>query len=852
MTNPSVPVVLLAAALLVPATLPALDFVWWEGEAPSASSGGLKTEHWYNSPHARLSGGKSLGGDSAAQTWVEYHVEVPKDGEYSFYIRKFWQHGPFKYRWNASGEWSEVRNTPLLDSVTLDGHCINWVPGGKLKLAKGANTVRIEALEAGKPFVLDCFVLVNGSFIPNGLLKPGEKFNKAEPGTWSFEPDIDEYLKPDALGLRALNEKIAGGSGYLTLDKQGDLSDGAGRPLRLWATNTTVQERSFADVQTHARHLAKRGINMVRHHGHLNADGGRLDGPPNESQIVALQKLVAGMKGEGIYTTFSPYWAGYSGAPQQTLLFWNPDVQAAYKRWVKEALTRPNPYDANKTPLAKDPALAIFQIQNEDSMFFWTTMNALKDDNLTRITAMYHAWRTANKLEGTPPLNFKFWELGNANQDHQDTMRFFAETMRAWNSELERWLRDEVGCKALVNAGNWRTADQVRLLDLERWSYDANAVIGVNRYVGGVHVNPGNKDQAGYMVKAGDLFTDTSKTIDWEALATNARQVAGKAYIIPESTWVSPGNHHSEAPFLVAAYSALNGIDAYYWFALGQVGYDPTVGKFQVASPVIMGGWPAAAYLFRKGLVARGKPAVHEERALDDMWKLRSPLLAEEAGFDPNRDKSISPKSNITSTIDPAAYLVGPVEVVLGGDPAKSQALDLKPYVDKEAKRATSDTRELVMDWSTGLCTLDAPAAAGATGFLAKAGTIKLKGLAITARNDYATVLAVALDDKPLASSKKVLVQITTQNRPYGWKVSPASFTHEKKQYEGYRIDSMGEAPWNVVDSDLTLTLANKTLRKAVRLDENLYPTADVVPVRSDADGLVITPPKNTMYLLVQ
>jgi len=190
--------------------------------------------------------------------------------------------------------------------------------------------------------------------------------------------------------------------------------------------------------------------------------------------------------------------------------------------------------------------------------------------------------------------------------------------------------------------------------------------------------------------------------------------------------------------------------------------------------------------------------------------------------------------------------------VVYGGDPAKSVVADLKGLLDKDGKKATSITKELVMDWGNGLCTLDAPSAAGATGFLAKAGTIKLKGLSIAAKNDYATVLAVAMDDKPLATSKKVLVQITTRNRPFGWKASPAEFTHDKKQYQGFRIDATGEAPWNVSDTDMVITLANKGLKKAVRLDENLYPTADAVPVQAGKDGLVITPAKNTMYILVQ
>jgi hypothetical protein len=243
---------------------------------------------------------------------------------------------------------------------------------------------------------------------------------------------------------------------------------------------------------------------------------------------------------------------------------------------------------------------------------------------------------------------------------------------------------------------------------------------------------------------------------------------------------------------------------------------------------------------------------VHEERALDDLWNLNAPLLSEEAGFDPNRDANISPRSNIDTAVDPVAYLVGPVEVKYGGDPAKSEVMDLAPFVDKATGKVISNTREITLDPRTGLCLVDAPAAQGATGFLAKAGRIALGTLTIESRTAYATVLAVALDSKPLSASKRVLLQITTQHRPYGWKQSPATFTHEKKEYNGFRIDNVGSLPWNVVDTDMTLTIANPGLRTVKRLDENLYPTGDAVAVEREGKALRITPPRNTMYLLVE
>ena len=858
---------LTALLLSVPAD-PAIDYVWWEGETPKAQSGDLKDAHVFNSPHPRLSAGKSLGGTGKAGTFVEYVIEAPRDGEYFFYARKFWHHGPFQFRWNGEGEWRKVQNTALLDSVELSQHCVNWVPCGKVRLRKGPNAVRLEAVDPYGPFVFDCFVVSAVQLSPNGSLKPGEKYNLADPGTWAFEPDPDEY-RPDALGLRTtLNEKVAGENGYLAVNKDGDFTDGKGRVVRIWAVNTGVQNDYDLDgLRQHAKALAKRGVNMVRHHGHLNPGPDEPITKVNEKQIDAVHRLVAAMKEEGIYTTFSPFWATSKGGASWgipghagelfTLLFWDETMQAAYKGWIKELLTRPNPYDRNRTPLARDPAFAIFQIQNEDSMFFWTTSGFVKGEKEKRLAAKYHAWRQANGLPGTPPLNFKFWELGHPNQDHKDTMRFFAEIQRAWNREVERFLREDLGCRAVVNAGNWRTADQVKLLDLERYSYDVNAVIGVNRYVdggsgGGAHVNPRQGHRAGYAVDAGDFFQDTSVLLQPERLATCAKQVAGRAYIISESSWVSPMSRQAEGPFLVAVQSTLNGVDAYYWFATGQIGYDATITKWQFACPPLLGGFPAAAFLFRKNLVQRGKPVVHEERALDDLWNLRPPVIAEEGGYDPNRDAGFSPQSAIRTSVDPLAYLAGPVEVVYGGDPAKSTTADLKALIDKEGKKVTSVTREVVYDYGTGVCTVNAPAAQGAAGFLSQAGPLRLKDVQIDSKMEYAAVLAVALDGRPLRESRKILVQVTTQSRPHGWKQSEASYTADKRQLRGFRIDSKGSAPWNVANTDLTLTLAGPSSRKVTRLDENLYPAADRVEAKAAPGGVAIVPPPNAMYLLVE
>ena len=71
-------------------------------------------------------------------------------------------------------------------------------------------------------------------------------------------------------------------------------------------------------------------------------------------------------------------------------------------------------------------------------------------------------------------------------------MQFLTETMYRFNKMIGDYIRNDLGCKQLVNAGNWRTADNITMLDAERWSYTANDVMAVNRYYNGAHEGANN------------------------------------------------------------------------------------------------------------------------------------------------------------------------------------------------------------------------------------------------------------------------------------------------------------------------------------------------------------------------
>ena len=228
-----------------------------------------------------------------------------------------------------------------------------------------------------------------------------------------------------------MNEKVAGQSGFVRLAPDGEsFVLGDGTPVRFWGVTTFVQrDRSLAELAHHARFLAKRGVNMVRLHGHMDPKdkNARLT-DVDDKAIDEAWKLVAAMKKEGIYVTISPYWAanvkhvpsqwGLEGWPENQspfgLLFFNPKLQEGYKAWLKALLTRPNPYTG--IPLAKDPALAIIQLQNEDSLLFWTaqSIKGKQAELLGRqfgdwlkakygsLSAAFHAWGNETVQEDRP------------------------------------------------------------------------------------------------------------------------------------------------------------------------------------------------------------------------------------------------------------------------------------------------------------------------------------------------------------------------------------------------------------------------------------------------------------------
>ena len=735
-----------------------------------------------------------------------------------------------------------------------------------------------------------------GSTLGLASLAPAQAQEGQELGTWAFA--YPDNTKPGALlDLRSLNEKTAGETGFVHLSADGQsFVLGDGKPVRFWACGSDVYKNSPEDMARHARFLARIGVNMVRLHTQIAPDTDGPIGRVNEKERDGIWHMVAALKKEGIYTTISPYWAngkkvtgwGIDGYTGQTdlwgLLFFNPQLQAGYKAWVKALYARPNPYTG--IPLAKDPAVAIIQVQNEDGMFFWT-MQGMKPEQQALLGRKFAAWLTkqygtlgaaksawagasdaGDDWAGAKVGVLPTWQLtqdqtGGLAKRVADQVHFFADTQRGFYADITAYYKDTLGCKQLVNASNWFTADPIKLNDVERYTYTATDVVAVNKYYnGGVHLG----DNDGWRIDPGHHFSNQSALLDPRDFPTNLKQVVGHPTIITESSWVAPLGYQSEGPFLMAAYQSLTGVNTFYWFSAGTPEYQTDLGfsflningshpltKWSANVPEIMGEFPACALLYRRGYLKQGAPVVHEERPLLDLWERRTPLIAEDKSFDPNRAGTGAGQSTIARGVDPLAFLVGPVQVKYGGDPALTTVSNLTSSIDAAAKTVKSETGEIRLNYGKGLCVVNAPKAQGVTGFLSKAGLVTLGDISVSSGNPYATVLVVAMDDLPLRRSHRVLVQVGTAARPTGWQAKESDFPSEdgKATLHGFEVVKTGAAPWQIVNADVTLTVTDPALTKATLLDAAGYPVR-LVPITRAGGKLTVKLPADTMYVVLE
>ncbi|MGH7215426.1 MAG: hypothetical protein ACREIT_11740, partial [Tepidisphaeraceae bacterium] len=545
------------------------------------------------------------------------------------------------------------------------------------------------------------------------------------------------------------------------------------------------------------------------------------------------------------------------------LLYFNPRLQQLYRDRAKWILDTKSPHTG--VTLAQDPAVGIVEIVNEDSLFFWTfTKQNVAPPQWRLLEALYGKWLTkrhgsvgkAMAAWGKPEVGddagagvaavYEAWHMtregsrqgGDAKRRRVgDQVRFLAELQRDFYSSTARYFKDDLGVGGLVSASNWHVSDPSMLDALERWTYTATDVIDRHGYFSGRHEGEGS----GYSVRVGHVYEDLAGVLVPEKLPITTVQVEGFPQIISEMGWTNPNRFKADSMFVTAAYSALQGTDAPMVFmVMNNYVTQREINKFAAGYPTIAGCFPAAALQYRRGDVAEASPAVYQVLKPADLFAMKGSGAIAEAALDELRKKDLPPGAAVAGPvdqIDPLACYVGRVVRNFGGETEKSFQCDFSKYIDRGKKTVTSLTGELQWDYGNGVVRMNTPRSQGVAGFLGKAGAIELGDVTIESGNEYAAVWVTALDDQPLATSKKVLIQAVTEDRPYGFKS------------EGGKVTSVGQWPYQVREIGVAVTLRGGGVSRVTALDENGYGRSiPVVVEAAPGGGAVIRLTRDSLY----
>jgi hypothetical protein len=833
---------ILACAALAGTSAQAADvYRWIEAEKPILTN--FPTNPFAPANDAErslLSGGAWIGasGPRTSPLYAVYDVEVPEAGEFRFYARKFWKHGPYRVQFNE-GPWLPVgADIALLDEAELRTHIVaNWTNAGTVQLEAGRNRFRIESTANDGPIAFDCFLITNGPFAARGLAKPDERLTSNESGWFAWDPPADAANSP--IDLRSLNEKVAGENGRILARGGRFVHETTGKPVRFWGINCgpDIMRLDERDLDRLAAMLASRGVNLVRLHGPVFVTDGKDAGKLDARQLARTLRAVQLFKRHGIYSTLSIYfpswlkldakngWPDYHGNTPFALLFFDDKFQAMYRGWWRAVLTTPEAITG--VQLKDEPAVLSLEIQNEDSLFFWTfqprkTIPTSVSEQIERrfgdwLTQRYGSidkatarWTTKDKIDGDdfPAGRVGLMEAGRiesmrADPRAKDTTRFLFEVERDFYASTRDYLRDELGAKALVSATNWTTASDFYLTPIERAANLAGDFVDRHAYYHGLHEG----ERADYRISVGDTFSNRSalrfdpekpggKPSDWNPILDTSYDEHPS--MVSELDWLEPNRFRAEAPLFCAALAAQQDIDALAFFAATGPTWEPSISKFSTLSPVSLGQWPAAAMIYRLGLVDESPITADVRLNLDELLDLGS-------------------RSGISSR----EKFGGRTRLTISDAPTSRPSAINAPSARQSDERGSlkSGTN---LNSELGVFTVNAPKAKVVAGFLGKQPSgFTLGDISIASSMEYGAIAIVPLDQQPIESSKRLLVQVMSEQHNAGFKANGENVL---------KIESVGTSPILVRDFTGTITFVNGSMWIAQPLDQSGQPLGDPLP----------------------
>jgi hypothetical protein len=649
----------------------------------------------------------------------------------------------------------------------------------------------------------------------------------SEPGIdkwFEFHPEHDASGKSE-LSMRDWLDVPAGKHGRIVRDKDRLLYHD--QPIKLWGINLSFQScappRDLAEKR--AAFYADYGINAVRLHKY--ADGSGWAGILAEDSFTEfdpqgldrMDYFISQLKQRGIFVEFSahfgsqklgekdrqtvPYLAEFGSLKAKTdrietphsAVHYSPELQELQIRQMVNLLKHRNPYTG--LTYAEDPAVAIVEIINEQSILFYSSMTPLKTSPTLRasVAARFCDWlRTRygsqEQLEkawgGKPafdsftgegfpavgeqldknnilPLgNPWFWDPDQLKGSQAfrkrrllDSLEFLYGLQNEFYARYMKAVRD-AGYLGEIVSSNWQAGRAISHL----YNLHSDALMGMvdrHNYLGG---GSGRRIDNACMVSVPGSGM----------LSTGMQQVAGRPFMLSEWIHVAPNEWGAEGPAIIGAYGVgLQGWDASFIFQdRDEAAFSDRIGRdrFNAMAPQVLGVFPAVARQVLRGDI--------RESEADARVRVHIPSLSDgKLGFEDRVEQQYDVKSFGTDKVPAAVLAIARCGVDFTDSYQETPSFDTaRCFRDGCLCSTTGQLR-----WKPGstrldgFFTIDTEATKGVVGF-ANGQSCQLGTMTISPQSRFAAIYVTAKEqDCNLATSKNLIVVAIARARNSGMQV---------------------------------------------------------------------------------
>jgi hypothetical protein len=382
------------------------------------------------------------------------------------------------------------------------------------------------------------------------------------------------------------------------------------RRLRLWGVNicSAACFPTHSDADAIANRLAHFGINAVRFHHMDHAawpDGIFTDDKLETLSPDALDRLdyfIAALKSRGIYADLnlhvSRWWSKAHNWPNadktpnfdKMIDLFDPDLIAANKQYARDLLTHINAFTHNR--YADEPAVAMVEINNEDTFFTWDgekKLASIPEPYAGMLMTRWKDWRSNQGFSAATATTLP-------TRASDVWCQFLQQTEQACYDDMRDFLKRDLGVKMPITG-------TIALGPLGQYTQSHMDFVDSHRYWDHPIFPHKQWDSKDWKIENRSNIDVPQRMM----FLAEADRVHGKPFTMTEFNEAAPNEYQAEGIPMIASYAAIQDWDAVFIFDYVHTAdwrLDHIANYFDIeGNPLKMAALPFGSRIFLSGAI---------------------------------------------------------------------------------------------------------------------------------------------------------------------------------------------------------------------------------------------------------